>query len=164
MLKRIMMKYSEFRRWLALQPAVEEPMLNYPVSLTPDSNGTILVGFADIPGAHSVGDNHTEALVEAMDALETALEMYIEQERPVPLPSSSSHGEPTVTLGVLATAKILLWNEMRAAQVTRQELAKRLDLPHARIDHLFSLSQPTAVELIERAAIALGKRVDVSLA
>jgi antitoxin HicB len=139
-------------------------MLNYPVNLTPDSNGTILVGFPDIPGANSVGDDRPQALDEARDALETAIEMYIEEARAVPLPSPSRDGEPTVALGALATAKVLLWNEMCARQVSKHHLAKLLDLPPVHIDQLFILSQPTAIELIERAALALGKRVDVSLA
>ena len=43
-------------------------MLNYPVTLTRDSNGSFLVGFPDFPEANSVGDTVEEALHEAVDA------------------------------------------------------------------------------------------------
>ena len=37
-------------------------MLNYPVTLTRDSNGSFLVEFPDFPEANSVGDTVEEAL------------------------------------------------------------------------------------------------------
>lgn len=41
-------------------------MLNYPITLTPDSNGTYLVGFPDLPEANSVGDDLEDALRNAV--------------------------------------------------------------------------------------------------
>lgn len=40
-------------------------MLKYPITLTPDSNGTYLVGFPDFPEAHSVGDDTADARPES---------------------------------------------------------------------------------------------------
>jgi len=48
-------------------------MLRYPVILERDSNNTILVGFPDVPEAHTFGDDEDEALMHAVDALESAL-------------------------------------------------------------------------------------------
>ena len=36
----------------------------YPVTLTKDSNGTILVDFPDFPEAHTFGDTKDEALAQ----------------------------------------------------------------------------------------------------
>jgi antitoxin HicB len=47
-------------------------MLQYPVSLEQDSNGTVLVSFPDIPEAHTYGADAGDALARAADALETA--------------------------------------------------------------------------------------------
>ena len=45
-------------------------MLSYPISLTPDDNGTLLVTFPDVPEAITVGEDEEDAKVQALDALE----------------------------------------------------------------------------------------------
>jgi antitoxin HicB len=139
-------------------------MLSYPVTLAPDSNGTVLVGFPDIPNANSVGHDRNDALAQARDALETAIEMHIDEGRSVPMPSSSAAATAHISLSALATAKVLLWNEMHERKITKAELASRLGISSSQIEQLFALSQPTTLELIEQAAAALGRRVEVSLA
>jgi antitoxin HicB len=86
-------------------------MLCYPVTLTPDSNGTFLVGFPDFPEANSVGDDREDALKNAVDALLTVLTIYFDERRAVPLPSAAAQGDATVTLPAQETAKVLVWNE-----------------------------------------------------
>ncbi|MBC7861089.1 MAG: type II toxin-antitoxin system HicB family antitoxin [Burkholderiaceae bacterium] len=86
-------------------------MLSYPITLTPDSNGTYLVGFPDLPEANSVGDNEDEARVNAADALAVALKICFDERRPVPMPSKPAKDQATVSLPALEAAKVLLWNE-----------------------------------------------------
>ena len=50
-------------------------MFDYPVTLTPDGD-TVLVSFADVPEALTFGADEDEALLHAVDALETALSFY----------------------------------------------------------------------------------------
>ena len=52
-------------------------MFNYPVTLTKDGD-TILVRFRDIPEAITFGADKEEALLNAVDALETGLSFYVE--------------------------------------------------------------------------------------
>ena len=60
-------------------------MLCYPVSLERDANtGAVVVGFPDIPFAHSVGEDEAEALLNATDALVTAFEVYAERHERIP--------------------------------------------------------------------------------
>jgi antitoxin HicB len=47
-------------------------MLRYPVILEPDTNDTIQVSFPDAPEAHTFGEDEGEALMHAVDALESA--------------------------------------------------------------------------------------------
>jgi len=61
-------------------------MYAYPVSLENDGD-SVLVTFPDIPEAITFGEDEDEALLHAQDALETALELYVEARRPVPVPS-----------------------------------------------------------------------------
>lgn len=138
-------------------------MLNYPVTLTPDSNGTLLVGFPDFPEAHSVGDSVEEALQEAVDALITALEIYFDARRPVPLPSRPSKGQHTVALPALETAKVLLWNEMQQQQLRKADLARMLNVHQPQVDRLFDLRHSSKLDFVEQTAKALGRRLTIGL-
>jgi antitoxin HicB len=138
-------------------------MLNYPITLTPDTNGTILVGFPDFPEANSVGDDEGEALLNAIDALETVLSIYFDERRPIPMPSKASMNQHTVTLPALESAKVLLWNEMHTQKLRKSDLARRLDVHMPQIDRLFDLQHSSKLEFVEQAAKALGKKLEVSL-
>lgn len=138
-------------------------MLNYPVTLTLDTNGTFLVGFSDFPEANSVGDDEEEALLNASDALATALEIYFDDRRPVPLPSKPAKGQAVVSLPALDAAKVLLWNEMYTQKIRKAELARRLNVHMPQIDRLFDLKHSSKLEFVEQAAKALGKTLIVSL-
>ena len=61
-------------------------MFDYPVTLTPDE-GTVMVTFTDIPEAITFGLDEDEALLQAVDALESALTFYIEDRKALPTPS-----------------------------------------------------------------------------
>jgi antitoxin HicB len=61
-------------------------MFDYPVTLTPD-NGTVLVTFADVPEAITFGNDKAEALLNAVEALETGLSFYVEARKPLPVAS-----------------------------------------------------------------------------
>ncbi|RFP18246.1 MULTISPECIES: type II toxin-antitoxin system HicB family antitoxin [unclassified Duganella] len=138
-------------------------MLNYPITLTPDSNGTYLVGFPDFPEANSVGDDIADALANAGDALESALSIYFDERRPIPLPSANNTGNAVVSLSALGTAKVLLWNEMHAQNMRKADLARRLDVHMPQVDRLFDLTHSSKIEFVEQAAKALGKTLNVSL-
>lgn len=138
-------------------------MLAYPVLLIEDSNGTFRVEVPDLPEANSVGDDQDEALINAADAIGTALEIYFDERRSVPLPSKASRGQQTVVLSAIEEAKVLLWNEMQAQNIRKAELARRLNVHMPQIDRLFNLKHSTKVEFIEQAAKALGKKLQVTL-
>jgi antitoxin HicB len=138
-------------------------MLNYPVTLVPDTNGTYLVGFPDFPEANSVGDNLEDALKNAVDALESALEIYFDERRPVPAPSMPEPGQHVVALPALETAKVLLWNEMYAQKVRKADLARMLNVHTPQIDRLFDLKHSSKIEFVEQAAKVLGKTLVVGL-
>ncbi|MDQ1812182.1 type II toxin-antitoxin system HicB family antitoxin [Massilia sp. CCM 9210] len=138
-------------------------MLNYPITLTPDDNGSFLVGFPDFPEANSVGDNEEEALGNAIDALETALEIYFDERRAVPAPSKPEPGQRVVALPALESAKVLLWNEMIEKKIRKADLARLLNVHMPQVDRLFDLKHSSKIEFVEQAAKALGKTLTVSL-
>ena len=138
-------------------------MLAYPVTLTPDTNGTFLVGFPDFPEANSAGDDQQESLLNALDALETALEIYFDERRPIPMPSKIKRGQFTVELPALETSKVLLWNEMLSQCMRKAELARRLQVHMPQVDRLFDIRHSSKLEFVEQAAHALGKKIIISL-
>ncbi|NHZ98060.1 type II toxin-antitoxin system HicB family antitoxin [Massilia sp. CCM 8734] len=139
-------------------------MLNYPITLTRDTNGTLLVGFPDFPEAHSVGDDKEDALINAVEALEVALSIYFDERRPIPLPSAADAGDAVVSLPALETAKVLLWNEMYAQKLRKADLARLLNVHTPQVDRLFDLNHSSKIEFVEQAAKALGKKLEISFA
>ena len=138
-------------------------MLNYPVTLSQDTNDTVLVGFPDFPEANSVGDDVTDALKNAVDALETAIDICFDERRPVPLPSAPAAEQRVIALPALETAKVLLWNEMHAQQLRKADLARKLNVHMPQVDRLFDIKHSSKIEFVEQAAKALGKTLTVSL-
>ncbi|WP_296223235.1 type II toxin-antitoxin system HicB family antitoxin [Ralstonia sp. UBA689] len=136
-------------------------MLSYPVKLTPDTNGTLLVTFPDVPEAITAGDDEADALVQGLDALEAALEVYFDEKRLIPMPSKPKRGQKVVTLPALVTAKVLLANEMVARKVRKADLARLLNVNQVQVDRLFKFGHASKIEAVESALAALGKRLDV---
>jgi antitoxin HicB len=138
-------------------------MLKYPVTLSHDSNGALLVDFPDVPHAHSVGVDQQEALSNAIDALETAFEMCIDEGRKIPLPTPLPDRVASVRVPAETSAKVLLWNEMLDQDLAPAQFASRLGVALPEALGLFDLSRPTNIDLIEKAAQVLGKRIDLRL-
>ena len=137
-------------------------MLAYPVVLTPDDNDTFLVTFPDIPGALTYGETETEALLWALDALETMLASYMDDRQPIPYPSSAD-GRPTVILPVVIAGKVILHNTLMDAGKRKADLARMLNMAPALIDRLLSLRHKSRIEQIETALAAFGKRLVVDV-
>ena len=136
--------------------------MEYPVTLTPDDNGTVLVTFPDVEGAVTFGDTVEEALTRAPDALATILEAYIKDRRPIP-PPTSRRTKYRVTVPALVEAKIRLYEVMRAAKVNKAELGRRLDWHLPQVDRLLAMTHGSRLEQLEAAFGALGKRLVVSV-
>ncbi len=134
-------------------------MRTYPVTLTPDTNNTILVSFPDVPEAHSFGDDEDEALARGLDALESALSMYIEDRQDIPAPSKVRRGAKGVTLPALTEAKIGIYSSMRAQGIGKAELARRLNCHLPQVDRLLDLAHASRLDQIESAFRAIGKRL-----
>jgi len=135
----------------------------YPVTMTPDDNGTLLVRFPDVPEAITYGDDEASALAHAVDALETALSLYISARRPIPAASVPKRGHQSVTLPALSEAKVGLYEAMREAHVGKAALARKLRCHLPQIDRLLDLQHASRLDQLEAAVRALGKRLVVCL-
>ncbi|MGA9622837.1 MAG: type II toxin-antitoxin system HicB family antitoxin [Bryobacteraceae bacterium] len=138
-------------------------MLRYPVTLKPDTNGTMRVEFPDVPEANTFGEDADEALMQAVDALESALSIYIEDRRDIPKPSPVKRRGKAVILPALTEAKLALYSTMRANRVGKAELARRLNCHLPQVDRLLDLLHASRLDQIEAAFRVLGKRLGVEI-
>jgi len=138
-------------------------MFDYPVVLNRDSNDTVLVTFPDVPEAVTFGETEDEALLQAVDALETALSFYVDARKPLPTTSKPKKGQKTVCPAALECAKLGVYQRMLDQGVKKTELARRLGWHLPQIDRLFNLRHKSKFEQIEAAARVLGLDVIVQL-
>jgi antitoxin HicB len=138
-------------------------MFDYPVTLTPDE-GTVMVTFVDIPEAITFGMDEEEALLQAVDALESALTFYIEDRKLLPTPSKPKKGQKTVRPSALECGKLGVYQAMTEQGIKKSELARRLGWHMPQIDRLFDLRHASKLDQIEAAASVLGKRVKLQIA
>jgi antitoxin HicB len=138
-------------------------MLQFPVTLKRDTNGTMRVEFPDVPEANTFGEDAGEALMHAVDALESALSMYVEDRRDIPKPSPVKARGKAVILPALTEAKLALYSTMRAHRVGKAELARRLNWHLPQVDRLLDLLHASRLDQLEAAFRALGKRLGVEI-
>ena len=137
-------------------------MLIYPVHLEPDDNDTMLATFPDVPEAVTYGDDAADARNHAVGTLTAMFSAYMDDRRPIPMPSPLK-GRPGVVLPVGVSAKILLWNALFDAGLRKADLARKLNLSPSVIDRLLSLTHASRIEQIETALAALGKKLVVGV-
>ncbi len=135
----------------------------YPAKITTQGMDNFVVRFPDIPEAHTVGDTKQEALRHAADALETAIDAYLERGIAVPPPSALKRGQVLVNLPISVTMKVMLHNELLRQHVRPAELARRLNMPRQNMKRLLDFRKTTSVDSLGQALEALGRHVEVTL-
>lgn len=135
-------------------------MFDYPVTLTPDGD-TVLVTFKDIPEAITFGVNKDEALLHAIDALETGLSFYVDARKQLPVASKPKRGQKTVRPSALESAKLGVYQAMTEQGIRKAELARRLGWHTPQVDRLFDLRHASRLDQIEAAARVLGRQLEV---
>jgi antitoxin HicB len=141
-------------------------MLQYAAKLIagrPEEGG-YTVTFRDVPEAITDGATVEEALQYAAEALELALEHYLDERRPTPTPTAKRKGEHLVSLPMSLSLKVALLNEMIHQGVRPSELARRLKTSKQEVNRLTTLSHATRVDRIAEALHALGKELIIKVA
>ncbi len=138
--------------------------MRYPVRLKAEEEGGYVVIFPDIPEAITQGEDIEDALHHAVDAIETALEFYFEDRRPIPAPSKPKRGQRLVELPPSVSAKVLLLNEMLRQKVRPAELARRIGTTPQEVNRLTNIRHTTRIDRVDTALRALGKRLLIRIA
>jgi antitoxin HicB len=135
-------------------------VIAFPVTLTPDDNGTLLVTSPDFPELTTFGDTAEEALERAGDALLEAIEARIHERESIPLPSTGKH---MVALPAQAAIKVLLYQALQSEGMRKSELARRMNVPRQEVDRMLDLNHGTALPKMELAFAVLGKQLKLSV-
>ena len=120
-----------------------------------------MVTFPDVPEAITQGEDEEEALLYAVDALETALSFYVDARKNLPLASRPKRGQRTVRPSALEGAKLGVYQAMTEQGIKKAELARRLGWHMPQVDRLFDLRHASRLDQIEAAARVLGRRLEV---
>lgn len=137
--------------------------MRYPIQLTPDGK-FLMATFPDIPEAITQGRNIAEAKKAALDALESALDFYVEEGRIIPALSHIKRGQEFVELPASMAAKVLLLNEMRRQKVRPAELARKLHTTPQEVNRLTDIRHTSRIDGIHAAMRALGKTIEIRVA
>jgi len=134
----------------------------YRFTLERQGNGWRLVRFPDIPEALTEGETEQEARANALDCVIAALEGYMKAGRPLPRPGSVS-GPDRAVLPSLVTAKLAVYETMRARKWSKAKLAKALDMPENSVRRLLDLRHNSHMWLIDEALAKMNAALPVDL-
>jgi antitoxin HicB len=137
--------------------------MRFPMNVRRDTNGQFLVTFPDIPEAATTADDESELFAMAVDALESALDIYFDTKRAIPFPSKVKRGQLSVNLPATTAAKAMLHNELLAGGVKKAELARRMNIAAPNIERLFQARHATRFDTLEAAFAALGRRLEITI-
>lgn len=137
-------------------------MYQYPLELHQEPTG-VWLSCPDVPEMNASGDTLGEAFAEALNGLESALSLYVEQRRKIPAASAPSDPALVLHLPALTVAKIMLWNAMLDEGVSRAELARRMGCTRQVVDRLVDFIHASKIEQVERALSLLGRRLSLVL-
>lgn len=133
-------------------------MLCYTIILEEDDD-TLLVTSPDFPELTTFGEDHDEALVRAVDALEEAVAARIHDRRDIPMPSP---GDITVQLPTLTAVKVILYQGMRDQNIGKAELARRLGWHLPQVDRVLNVNHHSRLDQMDAALGAIGLRLEVA--
>jgi antitoxin HicB len=137
--------------------------MKYPAKFAPTESGGFVVTFRDIPEAITQGDDETDALDMAADALLTAMDFYFEDRRQVPAPSAPLDGERLIELPLSASTKVLLLNEMLAQKVRPADLARLMGIKPQEVTRIIDLEHSTKIDTLAAAFKALDRELELNV-
>jgi antitoxin HicB len=136
---------------------------SYPATFRRDSRGRILVGFPDLPEAHTDGRDMREAVEEAIDCLGSAIAFRIAERSEIPAPSRPKRGQRMVPVPLWIAGKLALYLAMIERGVNNSELARRLGVRETVVRRMLDPDHDTKSEKIQAALEVLGKRIVVAI-
>lgn len=135
----------------------------YRYNLNPQENGWWLVRFPDIPEALTEGESEAEARGNAVDCVIAALEGYMKAGKPLPRGGSGHVGHERAVLPSLVTAKLAVYETMRARGWSKVKLAAELGLPENSVRRLLDLHHSSHMRIIDEALAKMNAELSIDL-
>ena len=133
----------------------------YPALFEPNGSNGFIVSFRDVKEALTEGASLEEAKENAIDALITSIEFYIEKNKPFPLPSKPKHNEILICLPISIVTKILLLNAMAEDHIRPIDLANKMGVKPQEVNRILNLKHNSKIDTIEKAFKALNLNLNV---
>jgi antitoxin HicB len=135
----------------------------YRYTMENQENGWKLIRFPGIPEALTEGETDAEARANALDCVITALEGYVKAGRPLPRVGAGHSGGDRVALPSLVTAKLAVYETMRARGWSRLRLAKELGMPENSVRRLLDLRHSSHMWIIDEAMAKMKAELAIDL-
>ncbi len=135
----------------------------YRYKLERQENGWWLVCFPGIPEALTEGETEEEARRNALDCVIAALEGYMKAGKPLPRRGAGHSGPDRAVLPSLVTAKLAVYETMRARGWSKLRLAKELRMPENSVRRLLDLRHSSQMWIIDEALAKMKAELSVDL-
>jgi len=131
-------------------------MYDYAIRFERDAGPGFAIFCRDLPELNSYGDDREHAIREALDGIETALSIYVDQRWVIPEATPAQADEHVMHLPAATLAKIALWNSMMARDMSKAELCRLMGVRRAQGDRLVDFLCPSSMDQLERALAVFG--------
>jgi antitoxin HicB len=135
----------------------------YRYTLEREDNGWWLVRFPGIPEALTEGETKEEARANARDCVIAALEGYMKAGRPLPRAGAGHSGPDRAVLPSLVTAKLAVYETMRARGWSKVRLAKELGMSENSVRRLLDLRHRSHMWIIDAALAQMNAELSIEL-
>lgn len=135
----------------------------YRYILERQENGWWLVRFPKIPEALTEGETEEEARANARDCVITALEGYMKAGKPLPREGAGHSGAGRAALPSLVTAKLAVYETMRARGWSKVKLAKGLGMSENSVRRLLDLRHSSHMWIIDDALAKMDAELSIDL-
>ena len=122
-----------------------------------------LVRFPGIPEALTEGKTEKEARANALDCVLAALEGYMKAGKPLPRQGATNSGSDRAVLPSLMTAKLAVYETMRARGWSKLRLAKELGMPENSVRRLLNLRHSSHMWVIDEALAKMNAELPIDL-
>lgn len=135
----------------------------YRYTLERQQNGWWLVRFPGIPAALTEGETQAEARANADECVLAALEGYMKAGKPLPRHGAGHSGPDRAVLPSLVTAKLAVYETMRARGWSKLKLAKELGMPENSVRRLLDLRRRSHMWIIDEALAKMNAELAIAL-
>jgi antitoxin HicB len=135
----------------------------YRYTLQRQENGWWLVRFPGVPEALTEGETEAEARANARDCVITALEGYMKAGKLLPRDGAGHSGPDRAVLPSLVTAKLAVYETMRARGWSKVKLARELGMSENSVRRLLDLHHSSHMWIIDAALAKMNAELPIDL-